>query len=295
MNDPLFVDAGKRLPVLNLAGEDIPQRSFAVLAYNASQNAYTVTKPDADSIAPARLVVVTAPIVANGRGYAVLPENGKVWVTHDGTEPDPDDTFGTVEDQWYGSSASTGFRVACASGGRACVSPFSAGVSVQTIFTGNFIETGVSVSGNQHVYTDWYDLDTEFVFRYGQQLIMQRGYAGYSYTDGSVTMLASLDSVFEIDFIIEFGYNDTTVLSFPLLTAANASDGNWGVETFSPFSAFPDWGGLMTTDTIPANQIRGRWYVKSGSGDGCYFYISSSPLPLVFSVVTSDRLLSAYQ
>ena len=114
--------------VINLSGQKIPSSSFAKIQDVDSDGFAEIIKPDEDSINPALLVITPSSIIPSGAKAVAFPaETGKLYVEHDPSEeedPVNGDSFGTVEDEWFGQVGKSGFIVLGASGGRAKISPF---------------------------------------------------------------------------------------------------------------------------------------------------------------------------
>jgi len=134
---PLNVLGDKLMvPFINDSGEEIPANSFVhITGVDADTLIVTCDKPDADSITADNLLIVTGAVPSLGpdgeaaRSFGWPAELGKQWVAIEdgGTEATNGDTFGTVEDEWYGEVDKTGFTALGGTEEAALVSPFRSG------------------------------------------------------------------------------------------------------------------------------------------------------------------------
>jgi len=195
---------------VNDSGVEIPARSFAeITAYNAD-GTLSLDKPSEDSLPAARLAIVgAAPIPATddagekGRAVVHPATVGSQEVAYSGTAPVAGDEFGSVANQWYGSTSKTGFKAtgADSASGVALVSPFSASKSFSFLYS--------STSSYSHdpiedgwTYESWVNVDS--------QLIIQPNKILY------VKLLSNIIYVYKavIQVVLQLKTSDDSILSF---------------------------------------------------------------------------------
>jgi len=116
------------VPFKNYTGLEIPGYSFIRMDdVDATSQCIIGRKPNAHSMSASRLLITgpgKIPIDDTGLGY--YAESGGNWVDINGALPSVDDSFGTVNGQFYGEKDKEGFKVNGVFGGNALIAPFKA-------------------------------------------------------------------------------------------------------------------------------------------------------------------------
>lgn len=210
--------------IYNASGVTIPAFSFVMLTGAFNAGAYSVTKPNADSLDPAMLLITgAAPIPAGRKALAIPATAGQTWVTSLDHGQDVGDTFGTSSGYFDGIGTSTGFKVSAvdASGGRVCISPFRQGIPIMDYDVPNNITLAdmtieYDPTANTHVYfSPWLDFESQgnkkSFFATQQQLIYIPSHygtmsfseglgMGYAPTYGSIYSRYDVLQILETDF-----------------------------------------------------------------------------------------------